>query len=361
MAWQFDILEATMRLLVPSGIIGFGRRVHFPFRIRSPEERACHMLDILLEADRRIAGADAGDPHAFYTLLHETAACISPVDAFYVALYSPTQQTLTFSYNVDDGIYDEPCTLPLGNGPTSWVIRHNAAIQWNSLEERDAAVLIPFGDTARPSHSAVHLPMRADAGEDAPLGVLSAQAYQPAAYDTKAVRLLQWLADQGGRALWSCRKARAFASTLEALERRQTLVTDRFVGILQDIDRASVALTPLVMSENRALLNALARLRRACHGHQTLVGQLALDAMEGGQAAIAASAPPHNAELSPREVEILRLLCSGASNAEIAEALFVSVNTVKFHCKGIFGKLGVRNRTEAARLTLPANLPDRVG
>lgn len=52
--------------------------------------------------------------------------------------------------------------------------------------------------------------------------------------------------------------------------------------------------------------------------------------------------------LSEREHEILRLLASGASNKEIAAALFIAEGTVKNHVTNILGKLSVRDRTQAA-------------
>jgi LuxR family maltose regulon positive regulatory protein len=51
--------------------------------------------------------------------------------------------------------------------------------------------------------------------------------------------------------------------------------------------------------------------------------------------------------LSERELEVLRLIASGASNQEIAAQLVVTLSTVKKHITNILGKLGVTNRTQA--------------
>lgn len=61
--------------------------------------------------------------------------------------------------------------------------------------------------------------------------------------------------------------------------------------------------------------------------------------------------------LSPRELEVLRLLAEGLTNQEIAHRLGLSENTVKFHVQNIYQKLGVSNRTEAARLYLRGEVP----
>ena len=52
--------------------------------------------------------------------------------------------------------------------------------------------------------------------------------------------------------------------------------------------------------------------------------------------------------LSEREVELLRLIASGLSNKEIGETLFITEGTVKNHITHILGKLGARDRTQAA-------------
>jgi DNA-binding NarL/FixJ family response regulator len=51
--------------------------------------------------------------------------------------------------------------------------------------------------------------------------------------------------------------------------------------------------------------------------------------------------------LSPREIEILKIVATGASNREIAEQLFISEGTVKNHLSSILSKLGVRDRMQA--------------
>ena len=61
-----------------------------------------------------------------------------------------------------------------------------------------------------------------------------------------------------------------------------------------------------------------------------------------------APAQPLVEPLSARELEILALVATGASNKEIAAELFIAEGTVKNHLTNILGKLGVRDRTQAA-------------
>jgi non-specific serine/threonine protein kinase len=82
---------------------------------------------------------------------------------------------------------------------------------------------------------------------------------------------------------------------------------------------------------------------------------LSLDeALAGALEPPASESPPASpmagpaAGLSPRELEVLRLLAAGKSNPEIAEELVISVHTVIRHANHIFAKLGVQNRVEAA-------------
>jgi LuxR family maltose regulon positive regulatory protein len=54
--------------------------------------------------------------------------------------------------------------------------------------------------------------------------------------------------------------------------------------------------------------------------------------------------------LTEREYEVLELLAQGLRNEEIAAKLVISLNTVKFHVRTIYSRLGVRNRVEASQI-----------
>ena len=53
--------------------------------------------------------------------------------------------------------------------------------------------------------------------------------------------------------------------------------------------------------------------------------------------------------ISPREFEVLQLIAKGHTNQEIADTLFISLNTVKTHSSNLFTKLDVKRRTQAVR------------
>lgn len=94
-----------------------------------------------------------------------------------------------------------------------------------------------------------------------------------------------------------------------------------------------------------------AAIRAASAGKPTL-------APEATQALIHAVAQPHlpGHDLTERELDVLRLMVKGLNNNEIAERLYISRSTVKFHVSSVLSKLGVSTRTEAVALAIQNKL-----
>lgn len=72
----------------------------------------------------------------------------------------------------------------------------------------------------------------------------------------------------------------------------------------------------------------------------------------GASEAHAEALDAHAAPLTERELEVLALIATGASTAEIAEALVITGNTVERHVTNLYAKIGARNRSEATAYAL---------
>lgn len=82
----------------------------------------------------------------------------------------------------------------------------------------------------------------------------------------------------------------------------------------------------------------------ATHGLVTVEPELAANPIDASSATTGDDA---DRGLTPREMQVLRLIANGSSNKSIAYDLDISEHTVKFHVNSIMGKLGVHSRTEA--------------
>ncbi len=97
-------------------------------------------------------------------------------------------------------------------------------------------------------------------------------------------------------------------------------------------------------------------IRDARAGRPTFSAQVARLLQGSAPAETRAALPVY--DLTAREREVLALMVSGSSNAEIAERLVISLSTAKFHASSIFEKLNVANRAEAVSLALQYHIVD---
>lgn len=91
--------------------------------------------------------------------------------------------------------------------------------------------------------------------------------------------------------------------------------------------------------DTRELVNAIRSVTR---------GQSAFDSRTAVAVVQTLAHGPTGADLTARELEVLRLLANGHSNSGIGDELFISPTTVKFHVSNVMRKLGVSRRAEAA-------------
>jgi DNA-binding NarL/FixJ family response regulator len=137
------------------------------------------------------------------------------------------------------------------------------------------------------------------------------------------------------------------------------LVPDTGLPWLEDAVRAGAH---AVLSKTIDPVSAGTLLREIVRG--TVFHCLADNSIRAGRSAPDVRSTHESLGLTERELELLRLVASGATNSRLARQLFVTEQTVKFHLSNIYRKLGVANRTQASRfayahgLVAPALTPD---
>jgi ATP/maltotriose-dependent transcriptional regulator MalT len=130
------------------------------------------------------------------------------------------------------------------------------------------------------------------------------------------------------------------ALVAHAAGRGGTAELERFLAAAESYDATGLLLTA---GQEAVPLLRLARSR----GVRREVVARALAAIDTDHRPEAITVPGTQQTLSSREVEVLRLIASGASNADIAEHLVISPNTVKTHIRKVLAKVGAANRAQA--------------
>ncbi|WP_445680992.1 response regulator [Radicibacter daui] len=127
--------------------------------------------------------------------------------------------------------------------------------------------------------------------------------------------------------------------------------------VMRALDLGAAGFLPKTLS-GKALLNAL---RLIISGEVFVPATVVAGGVEGTRADIPTDEivpAPETLALTPREREVLSHLAKGWSNKEIARALDLQEVTIKLHVRGVFRKLEVRNRTQAARKAADLGLVD---
>ena len=148
---------------------------------------------------------------------------------------------------------------------------------------------------------------------------------------------------------------------LEALRQIRSLLPDIKVVMLTVSENDSDLFEAIRVGANGYLLknlNAsefLEMLEGFDHGEAVMTRETTARLMRGF-ADLAYQQDTSPDRLSPRELELLKLVAEGLSNKAIGQRLSVSVNTVKYHMKNILQKLGAQNRTEAVMMAIRSGL-----
>ena len=134
--------------------------------------------------------------------------------------------------------------------------------------------------------------------------------------------------------------------------------SDTPILMLTTFDDDALVLAALQAGANGYLLKDLppadlARAIRSASGgiyqlDPTVAAKLIATRVQPAAPPPAAASLPSAPELTDREREVLRLVSTGATNREIADKLFIGEATVKSHISNILGRLGLRDRTQAA-------------
>ena len=226
------------------------------------------------------AAAMQASPESLYDLIRDQTARLVECDAFYLALWNDETQVLHFVAHHDQDLHDAAIDFPLGNGPTSWVIRNGTTLRFDAGAVPQAhADAFTFGSERR-SVSGAHVPIRFG---DRLLGVLSAQSYRPGRFDDRTVQLLEALAAHAGAALEAWRLARAARADREAagveraVGRALRIQLDRRLRELEALRRTAheLAGTADAASTMRLVAEEGAKLFAATHAGVVLLDRVA--------------------------------------------------------------------------------------
>lgn len=224
---------------------------------------------------------------------------------------------------------------------TEFVRQHNFPHRMPDIYTMQALILLGQGKLRAANHLA----------ETHDLPMIQARVHLAQGNTTEARQLLESLRQQADAKDWKDEQLRVM--TLQAVAHHQAGDTDTAVNLMIDALALGepAGIMRVFIDEGLPMAELLADVSLQGimpHYVSKLMG--ALNPLQHRQTngAVAFHTPQPLVEpLSDREIEVLQLVAGGLSNREIADQLYLSLNTVKGHNRRIYGKLGVQRRTEA--------------
>ena len=149
---------------------------------------------------------------------------------------------------------------------------------------------------------------------------------------------------------------------IEATRRIVGALPGTRVVMLTTFDRSQLVYDALLAGASGFLLKDMPSeqlvggVRAAARGEELLAPSITRRLIEEFTRAGRQAAPPGYDQLTERELEVLTLVARGRSNAEIAQELYVGLQTVKTHVGRVLAKLGVRDRVQAVVLAYECGL-----
>jgi DNA-binding CsgD family transcriptional regulator len=263
---------------------------------------------------------------------------------------------------VRQGRFEEAEQLLPGADGDGWTVRARAELQLARGEPSAAAVVLErrlrqIGDDSVLALTVLDLLVQARVAEgDAASAEAATAALEALAASTAIDRVSAYAERARGR----IEAAASQGGGLERLERAIALFAR--VGMDLEVGRTRLDLARALRTVDRQAAiaegrSAISALHAASAGYERDIAAALLRELGDESRPVASRAVD---ELTPREIEVLRLLGEGLTNAEIAARLFISVKTAGNHVSNILMKLGLRNRSQAAALAR-THLGDKQG
>lgn len=259
--------------------------------------------------------------------------------AFYIGLYNEYIDQLGFPFTCDEDKWDTADFRPLGNGPTSWVIKNRKPFILSNGNSKQHQSGSHFGNVSKTSKSALHFPMfSVDSFNNSVLvGVISIQSYEDNNYSQDAISFFEAIANKAGELFLPFIEAETVKSLQEKLALQANVTNKALYEITEEISKIKQLIDRNAPSDD--ILNQLEIFSSHCKELQStmIVGKYEISSLNEKLKLDLLN------KLSFTERKIVEKLLEGKENKIIAEEVEISHDSVKTHIKNACSKLNIEN------------------